>query len=73
MCDRKSKNKYVKQRPVKMVDVNSGLVVKEFSSINEASKTLGIDKKCIFDVLRGIQKTAGGYSWAEQKCGFDSE
>lgn len=49
-----------------MVDVNSGKVVKEFTSINEAAKSLGIDKKCIFDALQGMQKTAGGYSWVEQ-------
>ncbi len=66
VCERKDKDKFTKQRPVNMVDVNSGKVVKEYTSINEAAKSLGIDKKCIFDVLRGMQKTAGGFSWVEQ-------
>ena len=67
VCERKNKDKFTNQRPVYMIDVNSREVVKEFSSINEAAKSLGIDKKCIFDVLRGLQKTAGGYFWVEQK------
>lgn len=41
-----------------------GEVIAEFTSINSAAKETGINRKSIFCVLNGTQKTAGGYMWA---------
>ena len=35
----------------------------EFESIRKASRVFNIGKTCIIDVLKGRQKTAGGYTW----------
>ena len=64
---RKNSEKFIATRPVKKIDVNTGKVVASFPSITSAAKYTEIDKKCIFDVLRGVQKTAGGYAWIESK------
>ncbi len=64
---REKSGKFITTRPVKKINVNTGEVVASFPSITSAAKQAGIDKKCIFDVLRGIQKTAGGYGWVEIK------
>lgn len=41
-----------------------GEIIAEFVSINSAAKETGINRKSIFCVLNGMQKTAGGYMWA---------
>lgn len=40
-----------------------GEVVATFDTIGQAAKTTGISRRSISDVLKGIQKTAGGYAW----------
>lgn len=44
----------------------NGEVLKEYSTIIDAAKSIGIDRKGISDVLRGRQKTAGGFFWEAQ-------
>lgn len=43
-----------------------GEVIREFSSITNASNITGIDKKSIRSVLQGKQKTAGGFRWVKK-------
>ena len=43
-----------------------GEVIREFSSITNASNITGIDKKSIRSVLQGKQKTAGGFRWIKR-------
>jgi len=56
--DRKKLHKKVLQ-----VDKNSGVVIREFNSVGEASLNIGIHYTNISKVLSGNQKTAGGFFW----------
>ena len=50
--------------PKKVIQINQdGEYVATYESIARAAQTVGIDPKGIRDVLRGTQKTAGGYYW----------
>ena len=40
-----------------------GNVIKEFSSIVDAAREVGVDPKGIRDTAKGVRKTAGGYRW----------
>lgn len=40
-----------------------GEVVATFNTIGQATKSSGISRRSISDALKGIQKTAGGFSW----------
>jgi predicted DNA-binding protein YlxM (UPF0122 family) len=42
---------------------NKGKFLREYSSMTEAEKDLGIDHKAIYRCLKGKQKSAGGYQW----------
>ncbi len=42
---------------------DDGNVIKEFVSINDAVREIGISKSCIRDAANGNQKHAGGYCW----------
>ena len=50
-------------KPVIQIDPATGEVIEIHNSISAAAKKVGIDKKCISDVLRHKQKTTGGFSW----------
>lgn len=54
--------KKYKPIPVSKIDDNDQ-VIKVYNSIKEASRDNHIDPKSIRDVLKGIQKHAGGYKW----------
>ena len=45
-----------------MMDDNNNLI-REFKSINEASRITGINQKSIRKVANNEQKHAGGYVW----------
>ena len=47
-----------KEKPVLCVELN-----KEFNSMQEASRVLGIPQSSISKVCRGERKLAGGYTW----------
>ena len=55
-----------KGRPTKPVMqlTDDGRAVMVFSSVAEASRAVGIDKKCIRDAANGKQRRAAGYCWA---------
>lgn len=42
---------------------DDGNIIREFSSASEASESIGVDAKCIWDTAHGKQKHAGGYRW----------
>ena len=48
---------------VQQIDPKSGKVVAEYPSQREAARTLNIDQKGISNVIRGKQKTSGGFIW----------
>lgn len=52
-----------KCRPVKMIDLETGEVIKEFISAIYAEKETGIARQNIYHVCRGHRNTAGGYKW----------
>lgn len=45
------------------IDTN-GEIIAEYESINAAEKQTGVNRKSIRDVIRGRQRTAGGFFWA---------
>lgn len=45
------------------VDQN-GEIISTYETIGQAAKLSGIDRRSISDALKGIQKTAGGFTWA---------
>lgn len=45
------------------IDTN-GEIIAEYESINAAEKQTGVNRKSIRDVIRGRQRTAGGFYWA---------
>ena len=48
---------------VVQIDIITGEVIQIFGSIGQAAKSIGINSKGIHDVIKGKQKTAGGYFW----------
>lgn len=48
---------------VLQIDKNSNEIIREFSSITEASKMTQIASSTICNVCKGKGKTAGGYKW----------
>jgi DNA-binding phage protein len=40
-----------------------GEVINEFSSVAQAARDTGISKSGIAKTCRGLNKTAGGYTW----------
>ena len=52
-----------KSKAVIKIDVITGEILQSYSSIREAAKDVGINKRGISDVLRGKQKTSGGFFW----------
>lgn len=40
-----------------------GKLIKKWDLVSDITKELGIDHCCIYAVLNGKQKTAGGYIW----------
>lgn len=49
-------------KAVYQIDLN-GTICAEFGSIRTAVRATGINRKSIYDTLRGRQKSAGGYIW----------
>lgn len=50
-------------KKVIQIDPATGEVLHEFASINKAAESAGISTKGIYSVIKGYQKTAGGYFW----------
>lgn len=48
---------------VVQIDVVTGEVIRIHDSVGQAAKSIGINSKGIHDVIKGKQKTAGGYLW----------
>lgn len=48
---------------IAQIDCDTGEIISIYQSIGQAVKTTGINKKSISDVLKGNQRTAGGYFW----------
>ena len=60
-------NEYIKKdysaKPVCQIDLKTGAVLKTFSSISEAAKSVNGDMSYISKVCRGIQHSSKGYGW----------
>lgn len=56
-----------KYKPVDMIDVKSGEVLRHFISIKNASEEMGISNKNISLVCNNKRATAGGYFWMFSK------
>lgn len=52
-----------KSRPVKQIDLDTGEVLKTFSSATEAGRELGVNYKNICQVATGKRKSCGGFGW----------
>jgi hypothetical protein len=50
-----------------MLDPRTGTVIKEFISISDAGRKLGINSSNITSVCKGIRSKAGGYKWRYKK------
>ena len=57
------KSKQSKQKRIAMLEQNTLEVIREFDSITEASKMLGINNSNISMVCKGFRRHAGGFSW----------
>lgn len=66
VCGIKKSNK-AKMKPVNMIDLKTGEIIKTFLSISEASKEMKISDGNIGSVLHKKRKTAGGYGWQYAK------
>lgn len=42
---------------------DDGNILKEYETIADAAREIGVDSKCITDAAKGKQKHAGGYRW----------
>lgn len=51
---------------IKVNQIHDGRIINTFNTVSEASKITGINRTGIQKVLRGIQKTSGGYYW--ERC-----
>lgn len=51
------------RKPVNQIDKDTNKIINTFKSGREASKTLNINDSTIYNVCRGIGKTAGGFKW----------
>ena len=47
----------------------SGTLIAEYESIRSASRNAGVNKQSIMSVIKGEQKTAGGFIWSTDKRG----
>lgn len=58
-------SKLMPERPVVQMDMN-GEIIKEYSSIREATRETGVEHSCICRCCTGSRnaKTAGGFKWA---------
>ena len=54
-------------KAVEMIDIKSGKVIQEFSSIRIAKKITNISDSNIVEVCKERRKTAGGYIWRYKK------
>lgn len=63
LCYGEVKKKSNEPRPVAQIDPISGVTIRTFPSIQQASIEVGINTKSIRSVLNGQQKTAAGYYW----------
>jgi len=51
-----------KEKPIKVLKYTvTGELVGQYTSTRAAAKDTGVDKKCMYNALRGIQKTTGGF------------
>jgi hypothetical protein len=55
--------KHKKLKPVKMIDLQTGEVLKTFPSIMQASRELNVNNTCIYRVCTGERNKAAGYKW----------
>ncbi len=50
-------------RPIYQLDKKTNDIIRKFDCAKTASRELGILDSCIYNCLRGLSKTAGGYRW----------
>ena len=54
---------YVKAKPVLQVDIDSGKIIKEYASVHDAAKAMGVNRNNIYNVCQHKWKTSCGYKW----------
>jgi hypothetical protein len=50
-------------KPIYQIDINTGIMIKEFSSIEAASNDLKINRRNIGNCLNGLYQSAGSFGW----------
>lgn len=50
-------------KPVQMINLKDGSIIRTFKSISDACRATGISVQCICRVCTGKGKSAGGYGW----------
>lgn len=55
------------RKPVQMIDLKNGTVIRTFKSISDAYRETDILTQCICRVAKGKGKSAGGYGWKYTK------
>ena len=50
-------------KPVSQIDIDTGQIINEYKSINEAAKQLGIRHESISACVNGVTNSYGGYKW----------
>lgn len=57
-------------RAQKVVQYSSdGNPINFFDTVTEAARSIGVDRRCISDCIRGRQKTSGGFVWKKFEGG----
>ena len=57
------RNKRCSSKKVYAINIKTGERTRDFNSMTEASKEIGINKTSISRSIKGKQKTCGGYKW----------
>ena len=58
------RNKYNnKAKKIAKIDVNTDKIIYIFNSLLDAANDINVSKSCIYNVIKGYAKTAGGYKY----------
>ena len=58
---------YVKAKPVMQVNIETGETVREYASVHDAAKAMGVHRNNIYNVCQHKWKTSCGFKWEYKK------